>query len=116
MRGQIKYRLDKGLGEWGLIAVVLLLGVVSFGLGRFSAIEDVAPLIAVSEAPQTADPQALAPGDLYVASRTGSVYYYPWCSGGEKIAPGNQVWFASETAAQKAGYAPSKSCKGLGSG
>jgi hypothetical protein len=29
------------------------------------------------------------------------------------IAPGNQVWFASEAAAQNAGYTAAKNCKGL---
>lgn len=105
--------LEQAIGEFGLLLLVFLVGVGSFGLGRFSALEDAKPPVAITEAPQAANIPALPPGGYVVASRTGSVYYLPWCSGAGKIARGNQVWFGSEAAAQKAGYAPSKSCKGL---
>jgi len=101
------------IGEWGLLTIVLLVGLVSFGLGRFSALEEVRPPVAIQEAPTLAQPQGVYPGGLYVASRSGSVYYYPWCSGAANIAPGKQLWFATAAAARAAGYSPSKSCKGL---
>jgi|SRR3989338_10266848 len=108
----------KGLGadaidEWGLIAIVFLVAIASYGLGRLSALEDSKPLVSITQAPVAATPRAIAPGGLFVASRGGSAYYYPWCAGASKIAPVNQVWFASETAARNAGYAPAKNCKGL---
>lgn len=105
--------LEEGIGQWGLIALVFLVALCAFGLGRLSALEDAKPPISITQALQSAEAFALAPGGYVVASRTGSVYYLPWCSGAEKIAQGNQVWFSSEEAAQKAGYAPSKGCKGL---
>lgn len=110
---KIKSLTDAAVGEWGLLALVLLVGIVSFGLGRFSALEDVRPPVAITEVPQETKPQGMYMGGLYVASRNGSVYYYPWCSGASNIAPQNQRWFASSQEAQKAGYHPSKSCKGL---
>lgn len=56
----------------------------------------------------------MAVGGLVVASRNGSVYHFPWCSGGSQIKQENMIWFTSEEAAKEAGYTPSKSCKGLG--
>ncbi len=111
---KIKVVGEEAVAEWGLIAIVFLLGLASFGLGRISALEDAQPPVAITDAPKAAKPAALAMGGLIVASRGGSVYYYPWCAGAVKIAPGNQVWFASEAAAQQAGYKPAKACKGLG--
>lgn len=43
---------------------------------------------------------------LFVASRGGTKYHWPWCSYGEKIKLENQVWFNSEKEAQAAGYSP----------
>lgn len=100
--------------EWGIVVIVFLVALSSFGLGRLSALEEVKPLVSIVEAPIGGiTPAALAPGGLYVAARSGSAYYYPWCSGVAKISPANKVWFASEAAARRAGYAPAKGCKGL---
>jgi hypothetical protein len=108
-----KVVLEEGIGQWGLILLVFLATSGAFGLGRLSTLESAQPPVSIVQAPQSAEILALAPGGYVVASRTGSVYYLPWCSGAEKIVQGNQVWFSSEAAAQKAGYTPSKSCKGL---
>jgi len=56
----------------------------------------------------------MAVGGLVVASRTGSVYHFPWCAGASQIKAENQIWYSSEEAAKEAGYAPSRNCKGLG--
>ena len=110
---KIKVLGHDAIGEWGLFAIVFLLALASFGLGRLSALEDVKPPVAITEAPTTQKPAALFMGGLLVASRSGSVYYYPWCSGATKILPANQRWFASEVEAKNAGYTPAKGCKGL---
>ncbi len=111
---KIKGLLDAGIGEWGLFVLVFLIGIASFGLGRLSALQDVRPPVSLNQAGWEASPRALYVGGLIVASRTGSVYYYPWCTSAVNILPQNQVWFADEAAAQQAGYAPAKTCKGLG--
>lgn len=103
------------VGEWGLIIVIFLVAFSSFGLGRLSVTEAAKPVVSVGEAPTVAEPRGMAIGGLVVASRTGSVYHFPWCGGASQIKKENQVWFTSETAAAAAGYTPSKSCKGLGS-
>jgi len=112
-RQKIKAFLDEAVAAWGVVALVFLVALCAFGLGRLSALEDVRAPVALDEAPSAKGPAALSMGALLVASRAGSVYYYPWCSGAQKIQPINQVWFSSEQAAQAAGYTPSKSCKGL---
>lgn len=111
---KIKAFADDALAEWGVAAIVLVIALASFGLGRLSAFEDAKPVLSVAQAPVASEPAALYMGALVVASRSGSVYYYPWCAGAQKIAPANQVWFSDDAAAERAGYTPSKSCKGLG--
>jgi len=101
--------------EWGLIVIVFLVAIASFWLGRLSALEDARPPVSITEAPTESNQKAMAMGGLFVAARSGSVYYYPWCTGVSKISAANKVWFESEAAAKRAGYAPAKNCKGLNS-
>lgn len=108
-----KVWLEDAIVEWGLIAVVFLVGLSSFGLGRLSALEASEPPVSIAQAPVLTQPQGIYPGGEYVASDTGTVYYFPWCAAAENVPPAKQVWFATESAAQAAGYAPAKNCKGL---
>ena len=80
---------------------------------QISALEDARPQISLSQAPETAQMRAMPLGGQFVASRTGTVYYYPWCGGAQQIPVGAQLWFNSENAAQNAGYALAKNCRGL---
>lgn len=99
--------------EWGIPAIVLLVGVTSFGLGRLSAFEEAKPVVSVTTPSLLAQPTQLHMGGLVVANATGSVYYLPWCSGAQKIPLSKQRWFSDEKSAQKAGYKAAKGCKGL---
>ncbi len=110
---KIKNLAEDLVGEWGLFIIVFLLALSAFGLGRLSVLEDAKPLVSIGQAATTPTPRSMTQGGLIVAARSGSVYYYPWCTGAAKIAPANQVWFTSEAAARAAGYAPAKACKGL---
>jgi hypothetical protein len=110
---KIKPVLDRGVAEWGIFGLILLAAIASFGLGRLSALEDARPVVSVSMAAAAIEAPQMAPGGLLEASRTGTVYYYPWCAGVAKISPQNARWFASEKAAQAAGLRPAKNCKGL---
>ena len=101
------------MGEWGLVAIVFFVALASFGLGRLSALEGARPPVSITRAPEDQKVRAMTLGGQFVASRTGSAYYYPWCAGATKILPQNQRWFQSEEAARKAGYAAAKNCKGL---
>lgn len=48
-----------------------------------------------------------------IASKTGTVYYLPTCSGVSRILPVNRVTYSSRTAAEAKGLKPAKNCKGL---
>lgn len=108
-----KAALEAGIGEYGVALIVLLTALSAFGLGRISALEAARPAVSVGEAPMLEKPLGMAPGGLIVASWSGHSYYFPWCAGAANIAPQNQRWFKDEAAAQAAGYAPAKNCKGL---
>ena len=114
-----------------LVGAIMLLGVVSFGLGRLSTNGEQANVVLCSELPHisthqeppTVGDQAAAAattavagtvsGGAVVGSRSGSTYHLPWCSGAQRIKEENKVWFASREAAEEAGYHPAKNCKGL---
>ena len=101
---QCKNSLEKWLLGWGLPMIVLLVALISFGLGRLSAAEAHAQPIILRNATTTSERPVYLGGDI-VASRSGSAYYYPWCSGATRIAEGNKVWFKNEDEAKKAGRA-----------
>lgn len=50
---------------------------------------------------------------LYVASKNGTKYHLPTCSGAKRIKEENKIWFESKQEAEKAGYEPAKNCKGI---
>lgn len=111
--GGIKGSLDRGAGEWGIPILVLLVGLASFGLGRLSVLQGAESVVSITESPQQLAASAMTVGGQVVASRSGSVYHYPWCAGASTIKETNKIWFKDETAARKAGYTPAKNCKGL---
>jgi hypothetical protein len=111
---KIKNLTEEGIGDFGIPILVVLVGIASFGLGRLSALENARPAVSIGQASSAAlAVQPIAPGGMFVGARGGSIYYYPWCAGALKIAAENQVWFASEIAAQNAGFSAAKNCKGL---
>lgn len=110
---KVKSRAETFVGEWGVISIVFLVALISFGLGRLSATEAAKPVVSVSQKSFEANGRPMSAGGLVVASRNGSVYHFPWCAGASQISDANKVWFQSEEAAQRAGYSASKSCKGL---
>ena len=110
---EIKGLADAGVGQWGLVALLAILGLGSFGLGRLSALEDVRPPVSVGFAPPAKNESGLVLGGQYVGSRSGHTYYFPWCSGAQSLKSANQIWFSSEREAQKAGFKAGKGCRGL---
>lgn len=112
IRDRIKFTLDGTLSEWGITALVFLLAIASFGLGRLSATLSPRQPLSIVQA-RVLEQRAMNIGGLYVASRSGNAYFFPWCAGAANIAAANRVWFTSEASARNAGYAPAKNCKGL---
>ncbi len=118
--------------------LILVVGVLSFGLGRLSVYSTVAVpqrYVSSMQGAQASVSQSSQPGKnaeetkmktattsvakaqagekKYVASKNGTKYHLPWCSGAAHIAEKNKVWFASKEAAAAAGYTPASNCKGI---
>jgi len=98
-------RLRKSGGESGgerlaMPAIVVLVGLAAFGLGRLSVA--LAPSELATPTPHT-----------YVGSKSGSVYYLPSCKGVDGIKQENRVWFVSASEAEAAGYKPAANCAGM---
>ena len=113
------------------VLIVILVGTGSYGLGKLSGIQGrKAPLKIESEfeifknantassytakesANQSSVGQALSDGEV-VASKNGTKYHFPWCSGAKQITEANKVIFKSISEAKAAGYSPASNCKGL---
>lgn len=111
--------------EYTIILILILLGAVSFGLGRLSATETSSIPITLctsetkesvaktQEASVIAVPALVQATGQYVGSKNGTVYHLPWCSGAQRIREENMVWFATKEDAEQAGYRPASNCKGL---
>ncbi len=113
-----------------LVAILILASSASFGLG-FSAGRDAAgqgqgstlrievpaqgavAAAAGADAAQPSPEATAGKAGAIVASKNGSKYYLPSCSGANRISDANKVWFASPAAAAAAGYAPAANCPGL---
>ncbi len=49
----------------------------------------------------------------YVASKSGTKYHLPWCSGAQRIKEENKIWFATKAEAESAGYTAAANCPGI---
>lgn len=110
-------------------ALIVLVSITGFGLGRLSALwpkktpitfEETKNLAGAGETRpdnQTKGPhQSRLPGQpngKFVASKNGSSYHYPWCPGALKIKEENKLWFQTKEEAEKNGYKPAGNCPGL---
>lgn len=129
--------------DLGTVGAILLVGISSFLLGRFSdgtfsqkmesgngsSIQEVIQALPVPiEANRASVSNSVPVGDSqsglqstqtdakeggYVASKTGEKYHLPWCSGAQRIKEENKVWFKTKAEAEAAGYTPAANCKGI---
>jgi hypothetical protein len=124
------------------IAILLvLIGVVSFGLGRLSVGEGssgtavatprvqlvASSTVLVPKSPVASSTVGQANGAAvitapvptsaskgpYVGSKSGSKYYLTSCSGAKRIKDANKVIFATKQDAAAAGYEPASNCPGI---
>lgn len=115
-------------------AVVGLVALVAFGLGRFSVdnqalgegnsvrygpatvIESTRNVSTGTSSGSTIDNEKVVTQStdvLYVGSKNSDKYHLPWCSGAKRIAEANKVYFNSKAEAEAAGYSPAANCKGI---
>ncbi len=99
--------------------LLILVGVVSFGLGRQSVtsvsvnaatVSGVTVLNTASE-PEFAQPKK--PAQRVVASKSGTKYHLLNCPGAKQIKNENKVFFDAPSLAEAAGYTPAANCEGL---
>ena len=110
---------DAAIGQGGAISIELAPSAAATELAldpRESREDEDAALSAqagVAGAQTTATAAAGQGGGVYVASKKGTKYYLPTCSGAKRINEENKVWFSTVAAAEAAGYTPAANCKGL---
>jgi hypothetical protein len=63
-----------------------------------------------AQAQEAAVSAAAAHTGAYVASRNGERYYPSACSGANRIAEANKIWFNTKQEAEAAGYTPAVNC------
>lgn len=126
MYNKFKFLLEDDTFFYGMIIVLVALS--SFGLGRWSQVEQGIGLATVpvitsqsanipmsikEEGVPTSSPVDMVVTGQYVASKSGTKYHLLTCSGAKQIKEENKIFFDSKEAAQKAGYTPAANCKGI---
>ena len=97
--------------------IVFLVALASFGLGRLSAVWPKSHAITIRQSEHTANlslgarvggkESGLASTTrqkdlhgMYVASKNGTAYHFPWCPGAQKMKEGNKIWFQTKEEAE----------------
>ncbi len=109
-------------------ALLLAVALSSYGLGSLSAVSNAKAQVVLGTWQETPVSEVknskiseIPASTVYdrhvarrvVASKSGKAYHLLDCPGARQIAEVNKVFFESEADAQKAGYTPAKTCKGL---
>lgn len=117
-------------GKYFVPIVMILIAIVAFSLGRISGLQDKREPVRVTASSPNFSPKSgegsSAQADVgeirgvttsssgaVVASKNGTKYHYPWCSGAKQISASNLITFNTIEAARAAGYTPASNCKGL---
>lgn len=110
------------------ISLIILFGLLCFGIGRISLLEEKQTPVRISggtspipleRQTESSSPQVkgatkeVTTGESVVASKSGTKYHFPWCPGAKQISEKNKIVFSSPEDARKAGYSPAGNCKGL---
>ncbi len=114
-----------------LSILIVAISLSSFALGRYSVTEKATGTISSQQKAEVVNSMnggsvpgvekevptetSVSPqqGSEYVASKNGTKYHLPWCSGAKRIKEENKVFFQTKEEAEKAGYAPASNCKGI---
>ncbi len=105
-----------------MVLLMLLVGVVSFGLGRHSVVGSTVQQVSSGPAGVIFTDNSLPfvpvlpTGQekfLLIASRSGTKYHLTSCPGAAQIKEENKLYFDSIALAEAAGYTPAANCPGL---
>lgn len=110
---KIKDRIEERKIDLSIAAIIFLVGLASFGLGRLSAVLPEKTPVTVTESAFVMQKSGEAEKGRYVASKNGSAYHLPSCSGAQRIKEENKIWFSTKQEAEALGYRPAGNCPGL---
>ncbi len=129
---QFKGALQRIPEDYITVCILILVSLTSFGLGRLSVLESAEAPVRIhmpeeseastvnakeSRLPSAARAATAAVGNMesgeVVASKNGTKYHLPWCSGAKRIAAANKISFNSKEEAERAGYTAAANCPGL---
>jgi hypothetical protein len=119
--GHSLVRLGDRRDVFALCAIVLA-GMGGYLLGRLDPLNPAPRAVEIRAGERafatTTPPVPLPAAEVksagkYVASKNGTKYYLPSCSGAKSISEANKIWFSTKEEAEKAGYTPSATCKGI---
>lgn len=121
---KVKLWYEEGKKDLYIVALIFLVGMAGFGLGRLSILwpeKEPLKIITNNQDTITNGQKETFKGAVtttsskgkYVASKLGASYHYPWCQGALKIKEENKIWFQTKEEAEKAGYKPAGNCEGL---
>lgn len=98
-----------------IIGVLLVSSILSFVFGFLAGLDVSVPTLtgALSQSIDASTTTATSAAGSVVASKNGTKYYLPSCSGADRISAANKVTFVSPAAAAAAGYTPAANCPGL---
>jgi len=125
---QLFNRVKNNSSDIFVILVIILVVLISFGIGRLTSpksepiqiknlekasMEDLVP---VKQGINNGAVQGVIQGDtkgVVVGSKNSDKYHLPDCPGAKQISEQNKIWFDSIEEAEKAGYKPAGNCPGL---
>lgn len=107
-----------------IVTVIILVALITFGIGRLTApksepiliknlekasIED----IEINQKTEQENNEVKNYQGKVVGSKNSDKYHLPNCPGAKQISEQNKIWFNSIEEAKKAGYQPAGNCPGL---
>lgn len=124
---KVKSFIEGNKSDLYVAALIFLVSLTSFGLGRLSVLWPKKEPITIEqpnvERQKTNESSvgslpsslgiSLSTKGKYVVSKSGKAYHLPWCPGALKIKEENKIWFQTKEEAEKAGYKPAGNCEGL---
>ena len=94
-----------------LSAIIILVALLSFGLGKLSVAGDKEPVrVEYNQQAASAISSVTIQGGGVIASKNGKKYHYSHCPGAKQIAETNKIVFATPEAAEASGYTLASNC------
>ena len=104
---------ENNIKRIGIIGSIICYGLSSYLLGGFDQRKDVIESVVIVKDSQEiiVYEKGGGEGGLIVASKSGKKYYFPWCSGINRIKEENRIFFENVAIAESKGLTLSKTCQ-----